>query len=249
MNLTHWNTARDFTIHEIASLIAGIDPLATSPAPSNDADSKRKLATKQLLEDHCEEVSRLIDAFTWHSDPPEEGLYSLDEISSQTNAHTGIWSQGYNFARREILRGGPLSAVVTTGDVEEYCFPTETQLFSREEVIRWIAMRKWQSAFSFGSGENGVNASTSSTATPPASERLTETSNPDPQLATPRLTNNQDALIAAMAHKHYKFEPNDARSDVPKKLAALLEQYEYRLDAQTIRGYLKNGIARLKPPT
>ena len=249
MSLDHWQTEDSFTLHEVACLIVGFDPLAKKAAQP-EFEGKFALLCRQLDRDYKHEASQLIDAVLKHfhpNDDEEPDLHSPNSISWSTKTHDGIRSKNYEWARKEVITSSRFTDITCAGDVEDLCYPVEQQKFAREEVANWCLKRGWQSKFDFSDMGNASRwhdertgaiavSSDKPEVTPPAAQAV-ETSQ--------RAKNNYEALIAAMAKKHYQYDAADAKSEVPAKLEKLLESEGVALSAQTIRAYLRSGATRL----
>lgn len=245
MDLAHWQTEDKFTLDEIASLIVGVDPLAKSFPFPPELEGKRALVERQLERDYRSEVSRLRIAVSEHYHPDDEAKNRTGSIAWMTKGNDGIRSSNYNLARADVLEDTIFHILDNASDVEDLCFPVSEQKFSREEVARWCMVRGWKSQFAFH--ELGSNAAWHETddldpSKKPAALLASETQ--QDQVRT-RAANNYVTLIAAMAIKHYQYDPTESKSTVPARLELLMSQYGCELSAQTIRGYLAQGSARI----
>ena len=249
MSIEHWQTEDEFTLDELACLIVGVDPLAQHASPHGH-EGKITLLGRQLHRDYRHEASRLIDAVLKYFHPyddadPEE--HSPSSISWSTKANDGIRSKNYEWARNEVITSSSLTDITCAGDVEDLCYPVEQQKFTREEAARWCAKRGWQSKFNFLDKGHAARWHDEGNATVAVLSEKAEVTAPVAQAVetSQRAKNNYEALITAMAKKHYQYDATDAKSEVPAKLEKLLENEGITLSAQTIRTYLRRGAARL----
>ena len=249
MSLEHWQTEDAFTLHEAACLIVGLDPLAKLPA-QHENEGKLALLCRQLDRDYRHEASQLIDAVLRHFHPDSEEdpqLHSPNSISWITKMHDGIRSKNYELARKEVITSACFTDITCASDVEDLCYPIEQQRFTREEVASWCIKKGWQSKFDFSDKGQAARWHDESDAALATSLEKAEVVAPAAQTAdtSQRAKNNYEALITAMAKKHYQYDAADAKSEVPAKLEKLLESEGISLSAQTIRMYLRSGATRL----
>ena len=249
MSIEHWQTEDEFTLDELACLIVGVDPLAKHVSPHGH-EGKINLLGRQLDRDYRHEASRLINAVlkNFHPQNDEEPeLHSPSSISWSIKGNDGIRSKNYDWARNEVITSSMFTDITCASDVEDLCYPVDLQKFTREEVARWCAKRGWQSKFDFSDKGHSVRWHDDNHTRVAASSATAGIVTPNllgPEVS-PRAKNNYEALIAAMAMKHYQYDASDAKSEVPAKLEILLENRGVALTAQTIRGYLQRGAERL----
>ena len=253
IDLTHWHTQREFAIAQAACLIAGHDPHSRKSMHDDERVwSQYNLAMQQLKEDYGNEVAHLRTAFEIFSPFPEKNRLRVNKFLQE---RVGIRSIGVESVIREIQDDAPFLVSINAGEFDENLPPIEADRFSRKELIAWCESRGWASAYDFsgwkstdeGTGikrQEGENCPATGNGVSPESADVA-TSAMLARDISQRLQNNLEALIAAMAMKHYQYDASDAKSAVPAKLVALLEIDGVTLSPQTIRGYLSRGAARL----
>lgn len=160
-DLSHWDTERYLSIHEISALISGFDPyFGASQITDQNLRSRYALASTQLERDCKAEIERFKYALhvywtdmPWFDSDMPEGLQSIER---HMRLRVGIRSRSLEWHLDnstsmfpenlpEIDYCEPLALY----DGAQSVAPLDSQVFDRDEVNRWCDERGWKTAYDF----------------------------------------------------------------------------------------------------
>lgn len=160
-DLSHWDTERYLSIHEISALISGFDPFfGASQITDQNLRSRYALASTQLERDYKAEIDRFeyasrvywTDMPWFDSDMPK----ALQSIEQHMRLRVGIRSRSLEWHLDnstsmfpETLPEIDYSEPHALYDGAHSVTPLDSQVFDRDEVNRWCDERGWKTAYDF----------------------------------------------------------------------------------------------------
>lgn len=208
-DLSDWDIATDFTGDQIAALILGIDP-----RQSDFKSSSAEPALKRVKEGY-------VCALKWHYGQ----VVDFEPMDAPLQLQKEMF-ESLALKREAALVTDIRSAHDFVDWLHSEAALYENQRFSREDVIRWLAVVGLRSRYRFAAGGqvNEVKASLSTT------ER-----------------NTLLKMVIGMAIKGYGYDPNAPRSEIPKVIADDLSGLGIDITDDTVRKWLRQARDAMLP--
>lgn len=207
--LTNWNVAGKFTGRQAAALVAGVDPDSAAVEPRAAINSPML----QRMKSSYNAKRR------WYEDDGQPPQCDEPESVVPEQMFESLWMHW--LATTEPDDSGAFLTWLKDDRLSGF----ESQIFTREEIARWLAASSLKSAYSFTSQEPQTLAD-------------------KPLVSQERKSLHK--LVLAMAVSRYKYDPSAGYSTATAQIESDAAKIGLQISVDTVRKYLKLAAAELE---